>query len=65
MTRKTLKHDIPQAIIGMNFKEAKTYCLSEGYQLAHKLEPIHIHETYVITVEINKDNKIVKAKYGY
>jgi len=63
---KRFKHDIPKAIIGMSYLEAKTYCLSEGYQLYHNLEPIHIPETYVITIhKVDELGKIVEAKYGF
>jgi len=66
MTRKTFKHDVPNAIIGMAFDEAKLYCLSEGYQLYRNTDTIHLNETYVITVsKVDDENKILEAKYGF
>jgi hypothetical protein len=66
MTRKTFKHDIPIAIIGMEFHAAKLYCLSEGYQLYRNTDTIHLNETYVITIsKFDNENKILEAKYGF
>lgn len=66
MIRKTFKHDMPKAIIGMTFDEAKTYCLSEGYQLFYKNNHKNIAETYIITVSsIDDKGKILEAKYGF
>jgi len=66
MTRKTFKHNVPEAIIGMTFEQAKLYCLSEGYQLFRKSDNIHLNETYIITIQkLDKDNKILEAKYGF
>lgn len=63
--KKRFKHDIPEAIKGMSFAEAKTYCLSEGYQLI-QAEPTQIKETYVITIQkVDEDGKILEAKYGF
>ena len=33
MKKKRFKHDISDSIVGMTFDDAKTYCLSESYQL--------------------------------
>jgi len=63
---KKFKHDVPKAIIGMSYEQAKVYCLSESYQLYYKDEPIHINETYVITIrKVDEDGKILEAKYGF
>jgi hypothetical protein len=65
MTRKTFKHDIPAAIKGMTFEQAKSYCLSEGFILSTGNKQ-NIDQTYLITVtEIDADGKILDAKYGY
>lgn len=66
MKRKTFKHDMPKAIIGMTFEDAKMYCISEGYQLFGKDEPIDMPETYVIKVlEIDENEIVLNAKYGF
>jgi hypothetical protein len=63
---KRFKHDIAVAIIGMSYEEAKNYCLSENYNLFYKDEPIHMNETYVITIrKVDEDGKILEAKYGF
>jgi hypothetical protein len=65
MVRKGFKHDISESIIGMTFDDAKTYCLSESYQLIGRSQKTNLTETYVITVtEYDSDGKILKAKYG-
>ena len=65
MVRKNFKHDISESIIGMTFDEAKTYCLSESYQLIDSSQTTNLTETYIITVtDYDSEGRILKAKYG-
>lgn len=65
MVRKVFKHDINESIIGMTFDEAKTYCLSENYQLIDSSQTTNLTETYIITVvNYDSEGKILKSKYG-
>lgn len=65
MTRKTFKHDVPNAIVGMTFEQAKMYCLSEGFILSVG-DKQNVDQTYLVTVtEIDTDGKILGAKHGF
>jgi len=68
MKVKRFKINIPETIIGMTLKNAKMFCLSEGYVLQTNDNPIldkELSDTYLITVnEIDSDGKILKSKYG-
>lgn len=65
MKKKRFKHDISDSIIGMTFDDAKTYCLSESYQLIGKSQTTNLTETYIIKVtDYDSEGKILKAKYG-
>ena len=50
----------------MSFNEAKSHCISEGYQLQDKDVKQHtLNETYLITVlKYGDDGKIIETKYG-
>ena len=65
MVRKKFKHDICNSIIGMTFDVAKTYCLSESYQLVDSSQTTNLSETYIVTViEYDSEGNILKSKYG-
>jgi hypothetical protein len=65
MLRKKFKHDICDSIIGMTFDDAKTYCLSESYQLIDSSQTTNLTETYIVTViDYDSEGKILKSKYG-
>jgi len=65
MKKKRFKHDISDSIVGMTFDDAKTYCLSESYQLIENSQTTNLTETYIITVtDYDSEGKILKAKYG-
>jgi len=66
MKKKRFKNDINKVIVGMLFDDAKTYCLSEGYQLQDiNGKKSSLSETYLITVtKYGDDGRILETKYG-